>query len=270
MKLRVMAAVALIPILLVVILVAPVILTAVLLGILCAIAAYELLNGTALVRHVRLIAYTAVMAFFVPLWCYYGMEPLWALLGVLIFFILLFSEILISSGKLRLEKLSICFVGGILIPYMLSALVRILLADSNRVLILIPFVLAFLADSGAYFIGCKWGRHKLAPNISPNKSIEGMVGGVITAVAGMLLYCFILDFAFKMQVSYAYAITYGVIGSLAGTFGDLCFSAIKRQSGIKDYGNLIPGHGGILDRFDSVVVVAPLVEILLALLPVVE
>lgn len=270
MKLRVMAAAALIPILLVVVLVAPVILTTVLLGILCAIAAYELLNGTGLVRHVRLIGYTVVMAFFVPLWCYYGMEPLWALLAILIFFTLLFSEILISSAKLRLERLSVCFVGAFLIPYLLSALVRILLADSNRMLVLIPFVLAFLADSGAYFIGCKWGRHKLAPNISPKKSIEGLVGGVISAVAGMLLYCLILDMAFNVQVSYAYAISYGIVGSLAGTFGDLCFSAIKRQAGIKDYGNLIPGHGGVLDRFDSVIVVAPLVEILLALLPVVE
>ena len=269
MKLRVIAAAALIPVLLVIVLIAPAILTAIVLGILCAIAAYELLNGTGLVRGVRLTAYTAVMAFLVPIWCYYGMEHLWALLAVMIYFVLLFAELLISHAKLRLERLAVCIVGGMLIPYMLSALVRIMHMDLSRYLILIPFILAFLSDSGAYFIGCSFGRHKLAPIISPNKSVEGLVGGVVFAVVGMLLYCWILNLAFDMQVSYAFAVTYGFIGSLAGAFGDLCFSAIKRQCGIKDYGNLIPGHGGILDRFDSVIVVAPLVEILCALLPVV-
>lgn len=269
MKLRVIAAAALLPVLLVIVLVAPAILTAIVLGILCAIAAYELLNGTGLIKNVRLTAYATVMAFFVPIWCYYGMEHLWALLAVMIYFVLLFVEVLISHGKVRLERLSICIIGGILIPYLLSALVRIMSMELNRFLILIPFILAFLSDSGAYFIGCSFGRHKLAPIISPNKSIEGLVGGVVCAIIGMLLYCWILDFAFQMQVSYAFAVTYGVIGSIAGAFGDLCFSAIKRQCGIKDYGNLIPGHGGVLDRFDSVIVVAPLVEILCVLLPVV-
>ena len=71
-------------------------------------------------------------------------------------------------------------------------------------------------------------------------------------------------------MNYLYAITYGIVGALIGTFGDLSFSAVKRQAGIKDYGNLIPGHGGILDRFDSVIFVAPLTEILLRILPVLE
>lgn len=269
MKLRVIAAAALLPVLLVIILVAPTVLTAIVVGVLCAIAAYELLNGTGLIKNIRLFAYTAVIAFLVPVWCYKGMEHLWALLTVIIYFVLLFAEMLISHAKLRLERLSVCIVGGILIPYLLSALVRIMLMDSSRHLILIPFILAFLSDSGAYFIGIAWGKHKLAPVISPNKSVEGLVGGVLAAVAGMLIYCLVMDLAFHMQVSYPFAITYGIMGALAGAFGDLCFSAIKRQCGIKDYGNLIPGHGGVLDRFDSLIVVAPLVEILCALLPVV-
>lgn len=270
MKTRVIAALALIPVLLAIILAAPTVLTAIVLGLLCAIAAYEFLCGTGLVKHVRLIVYTAVMAFSVPMWCYNGMNDVWALGGILLFFVALFSEVLISHGKLRLDRISVCVMAGLLIPYLLSALVRIICKDAGRQLILIPFVIAFLSDSGAYFVGRAFGRHKLAPIISPNKTMEGMAGGVVTAILGMLLYCFILDTAFDATVNYPFAITYGILGSLAGVFGDLCFSAIKRQTGIKDYGNLIPGHGGILDRFDSVVVVAPLVEILLALLPVVE
>lgn len=270
MKVRILAAAVLIPILLAVVLVAPPVLLAIMCGLVSSIAAFELLSGTGLVKHIRLISYTVVIAFFVPLWCYAGMEPWWALLGITLYVVLMFAELLISHGKVRFERLSICAVGGLLIPYLLSALVRIMSIDAGRQLILIPFVLAFISDSGAYFVGRAWGRHKLAPTISPNKSIEGMFGGVLAAILGMLLYCWILDLAFDAHVNYAFAITYGIIGSFAGVFGDLCFSAIKRQTGIKDYGKLIPGHGGILDRFDSVIVVAPLVELLLVLLPVLE
>ncbi|MBR2033651.1 MAG: phosphatidate cytidylyltransferase [Alphaproteobacteria bacterium] len=133
----------------------------------------------------------------------------------------------------------------------------------------IPFVIAFLSDTFAYFVGCAIGKHKLAPVISPKKSVEGLVGGVLGAMAGMLVYGLILNFTFDFTVNYGYLLIYGLFGSLAGVFGDLCFSAIKRQTGIKDYSNLIPGHGGILDRFDSMIVVGPLVEVLLILLPAV-
>jgi phosphatidate cytidylyltransferase len=95
-----------------------------------------------------------------------------------------------------------------------------------------------------------------------------MVGGVLAAMIVMMIYAVILQLGFKLQVNYLYALVYGFVCSLGGVFGDLCFSVIKRQTGIKDYGNLIPGHGGILDRFDSMMIVGPLVEVLLLLLPV--
>lgn len=270
MKMRVLAAVALIPVLLAVVLAAPPVLTAILCGVLCAIATMELLIGTKLVKHIRLVAYSVIAAFFVPIWCYGEMDHVWGLLGMLAYISILFAEILLSHGKLRIERIAVSALAGLLIPYMLSALVRIMIMDEGRKLILIPFILAFLSDSGAYFVGCAWGKHKLAPNISPKKSVEGVIGGIAAAILGMLLYCLILSLGFEDQVNYAYAITYGVIGSLASVFGDLCFSAIKRQTGIKDYGKLIPGHGGALDRFDSMIIVAPLAELLLLLLPVLE
>ena len=160
-------------------------------------------------------------------------------------------------------------MAGVLIPYLMSSLSRILTPDGGRYVILVPFVLAFLSDSGAYFIGCRFGKHKLAPLISPKKSIEGVFGGIGAAVVGMLLYCLVMQLVFQCQVNYGYAIVYGVLGALASVFGDLCLSVIKRQTGIKDYGELIPGHGGVLDRFDSMLIVGPLVEILLIMLPVV-
>ena len=135
-------------------------------------------------------------------------------------------------------------------------------------MILIPFIVACINDTGAYFAGMLFGRHKLAPVISPKKTIEGAVGGVLCAMLVMLLYTFVLDVFFHFYVNYAYAMIYGLFGSLVGIFGDLCFSVIKRQAGIKDYGNLIPGHGGGLDRLDSMVLVGPLMEALLIIIPV--
>ena len=156
-----------------------------------------------------------------------------------------------------------------MLPMLLASLVRIHGLGYGRFYILLPFLIAFTADSGAYFAGRYLGKHKLSPVISPNKTVEGVVGGVVAAVIGMLIYCVVLDLAFGFEANYMYAVSYGVVGSLAAVFGDLSFSAIKRQAGIKDYGNLIPGHGGILDRFDSTMIVAPLTEVLLTFLPVV-
>ena len=159
---------------------------------------------------------------------------------------------------------------GVILPYLLSSLVRILMMSIGRYVILIPFIVAFLSDAGAYFVGLKFGRHKLAPVVSPNKTIEGLLGGLASAILGMLLYTFILDWPLKLDVHYGLALLYGLAGSLIGTFGDLCFSIIKRQSGIKDYGNLIPGHGGALDRLDSLALVAPFVEAMLLIAPIIR
>lgn len=267
MKKRVIAAGVLLPLLLVIVLVLPKIYTAVLFGLMASIAAYELLWGAGLVKQPRLLAYAAVMAFLVCLWSGLGMEYKWALLGLLGFVALLFGELLLSHTKLPFEKLAVTFAAGVLIPFLLSALVRLHSRADGRFFILIPFVLAFLSDTGAYFAGRKFGKHKLAPVISPNKTVEGMIGGVLGAIAGTLIYCFILQVAFGFEVNYVCVPVYGLLGSIGAVFGDLIFSAVKRQTGIKDYGNLIPGHGGILDRFDSMTIVAMLVEVLMLFIP---
>ena len=269
MKTRIIAAAVLLPLLLLVLLWAPTIFTAILFGAICAIAAYELLAGTGLVKHPRLIVYAVVAAALVPIWSWFGCDHALGEAGLLVFFCLLFMEMMLSSMKLRLEKMAICVFAALVIPYMLSAMVRLIIACSGRFLILIPLVVAFMSDSGAYFIGCSFGKHKMAPVISPKKSWEGFFGGLGCAILGMIVYVLVLQLAFGFTVNYLYAAIYGLVGALGGVFGDLCFSAVKRQVGIKDYGNLIPGHGGMLDRFDSIIVVAPIVEMLLHWIPVV-
>ncbi len=268
MKTRIISAAILTPLLLIVVLALPKIFTAVLFGVMAAIAAYELLVGTDSVKHPRLVGYTMVMAFLVSLWSYYGMPYAWGLLGIVAFVGILFSEMMVSHIKLRFHKVTMCLTAGLLIPYLLCSLVRVhAVPVSGRYFIILPFIMAFLSDTGAYFAGRAFGKHALAPAISPKKTVEGVVGGVLGAIVGMLIYAAVLSLAFDFEVNYIYAVIYGLVGSLGGVFGDLCFSVIKRQTGIKDYGNLIPGHGGILDRFDSMMIVGPLAELLLILIP---
>ena len=269
MRTRIIAAAVLVPLLFLVVLVLPKEVAMVIMGILQAIASYELMYRTRLVTNPKLIIYCAVMAFAISVWSFYGALHAYFVLMVLIYFLLLFGEMMRDHVKMRFELLSMCFVGGLVVPYLMSSVVRILASNTGRYVILIPFFVACFCDAGAYFFGIRFGKHKLAPVVSPNKTIEGALGGIATGIVSMLVYTFILDVPLKFDVNYGAAVLYGVLGCLVGELGDLCFSVIKRQTGIKDYGNLIPGHGGVLDRFDSILAVAPLIEALLLILPVI-
>ena len=266
MKTRIMAAVVLIPVLLVLVLFAPKMFPAVIFAVLMSVGAYELLHRTHLVQRPRLVIYSAIMAFAVIMWSHAGAIQAYLLL---VFTMALFTEMMRDHVRVRLSMLGECFLAGFLVPFLLSAIIRILSLKIGRYVTLIPFVIACVNDAGAYFVGMRYGKHKLAPVVSPNKTIEGMLGGIAAAVVSMMVYCLMLQLVEGFRINYFYAFIYGVIGSCTGVFGDLCFSIIKRQTGIKDYGNLIPGHGGVLDRLDSMMTVAPLIEMLLILMPVV-
>jgi len=126
--------------------------------------------------------------------------------------------------------------------------------DHHRILIYLIFISAFGSDICAYFTGFAIGKHKLCPHLSPKKTIEGAVGGVVGAALLCLLFARI--FASKYML---HSFIIGVIGAILSQCGDLTASAFKRKMGIKDYGNLIPGHGGIMDRVDSILFTAPVV-----------
>ena len=273
MKTRLITAAVLVPVLLLVLLGLPKVVAALIWGVLMAIGAYELLYRTGFVRELRLVLYASVMAFAVIMWSYLGAVHAYLVLMIILFMAVYFAEMMISHVNVTFEKVCLCIVAGLLIPFLLGSLIRIFSMKIGRYMIIVPFVVAFISDSGAYFAGRFFGKHKLAPVISPNKTVEGAVGGVLCAVVCMLIYGLILDLPFEslnFRVNYLAAVVYALVGSVAGIFGDLCFSVIKRQTGIKDYGNLIPGHGGVLDRFDSMCLVGPLMEVLMLLLPFVS
>ena len=268
MKQRVIAGVGILVGILVFSLVAPKWMLALALGGLMSVGAYELLERTGLVREKRLVLYAMIAAFGTAVWSYFGARYAFGVLGIIAFCAVLFLEMMRNHVKINFQKIAMTFMGGLIVPYLLCSLIRIHTMTIGRYVILIPFIVACVNDTGAYFTGMLLGRHKLAPVISPKKTVEGAVGGVLLAMLGMALYAAILDLFFDFHVSYGFAMVYGLLGALCGMFGDLCFSVIKRQCGLKDYGNLIPGHGGVLDRFDSMLLVGPLVEALLILIPV--
>lgn len=118
---------------------------------------------------------------------------------------------------------------------------------------------AWLADSGAYFTGTFFGKNKLCPDISPKKTIEGVIGGALCNGVLLLLASGVYGSFVNKDISMHYFVIFlaGILCSLAGLLGDLSMSVVKRQTGIKDFGKVMPGHGGALDRFDSVIIVAP-------------
>jgi len=127
-------------------------------------------------------------------------------------------------------------------------------------LVWLIFIAAWGCDTGAYFVGRAIGKRKLAPVISPKKTVEGAIGGVVIAASLCVLYALILNhFEIWLFDSHYYLwfAAFGAFGAVLGQAGDLSASAVKRKVGIKDYGNIMPGHGGVLDRFDSIIFVAP-------------
>ena len=267
MLVRILSAVLLLPLLLIVLLVLPSFYTALLVAAMAAVAAYELLWGTGVLKKVRPIIYSMIMAILVVLWSYFGRPVNMIMPAVLIFTIFLLAEVMADHEKVSFQMICVCFAAGLVIPYMFSALVCLRMRSDGKILVLVPFLLSFVSDSGAYFAGISLGKHRLAPKISPKKTVEGLIGGVVSAVLGMVIFCLVLNKYFNFSVNYCAAIAFGAVGSLVSVFGDLSFSVIKRQTGIKDYSKLIPGHGGILDRFDSTIFVAPMVEVFMDLWP---
>lgn len=143
-----------------------------------------------------------------------------------------------------------------------------LMTSGGIFVVLLIFLCAWMTDVGAYFSGYFFGKHKLIERVSPKKTVEGAIGGVIVAVLSCLLYVFIVNTFFKAYLDYGPIAVMGAMASVLAQFGDLAASVIKREVGIKDFGTIFPGHGGFLDRFDSVIFIAPFVYYFMTYVPV--
>lgn len=161
---------------------------------------------------------------------------------------------------------------GIVLPIATLAYIRAL-PDHGKAYVFLPLIVSWFADMGAYFAGTLFGKHKLCPKVSPKKTVEGLFGGmaaaVLFAVLGAWIYSWLTPDA-TWQIAYWRVALFALVISPASVMGDLLCSVIKRTQNIKDFGNLFPGHGGMLDRFDSLIFVAPLVYYVLQYIPMIQ
>lgn len=281
LKARVLVAVVGIPFLLLVLGWAPDWATMVLTAGMCAVGAWELMHAVAGKAGKPLLPLAVPAAALVPVCVYLEMSienaaltalpvlPLTGLLGAVLVLALFVVAIIRYGGEraVPFAALTAAIFAGLVFPLMLSCLLRLRMAYGReggeivgRIMVFLPLCISFGSDTLAYFVGCTLGRHKLSPHVSPKKSVEGAVGGLIGGVLGALLLtwigAYIISDAFMGPRKILF---FGLVGSVVSQIGDLSFSVIKREFGVKDYGHLLPGHGGILDRFDSVTFVAPFV-----------
>lgn len=229
-----------------------------------ALAIYEMLNHTGLVRPKAITIVACVFgALFVATPAIVELVGFGSvlILPVLLSFVYFFTAAVLALVFYKKMNSSGLF-SSLLAPIMLSvAFFSVYLLFSFKTTKLLDFFLIFIfawgADTGAYFTGTFIGKHKLAPEISPKKTIEGSIGGMVTAVLLSALLGYVYSASFNIDVSFLRICICAAIFSVVGMIGDLFTSFIKRDCGIKDFGKIMPGHGGVLDRFDSVLFIAP-------------
>ena len=239
-------------------------------ALLCALATFEFLSPTKFVKNHMLVLGCVVISLLRGINATRYMQQLalhgWLdLILCIILLLMLFGMLLRFHDTMHLEEVAIAFLGTLIIPYFLLSLVRIFQMQNGQFLVLMPLLAAWGSDTFAYFGGKAFGKHKLAPIVSPKKTIEGAVSGIFGGMIFEVVLTMILLRVVQLSVPLWAAILMGALGAGIGQMGDLSFSIIKRQTGIKDYGKIFPGHGGVLDRFDSVIFVAPIIEAVLIL-----
>lgn len=170
--------------------------------------------------------------------------------------LILFLQVIATNMKTNFKDIAYTFLGIFYVVFFMMFIAFIRGMENGKILIWYAIFAAWGTDIFAFIIGMKFGKHKFS-EVSPKKSIEGCIGGTIGAIAIILIYTYILNTYFSMNYSYIYITAVGLVLSLIGQVGDFAASSIKRYVDIKDYSNLIPGHGGILDRIDSLLFLAP-------------
>ena len=266
MKSRILVAVVGIPALLYVVLAAPSIVMLAALCVLAGIGAMELQRCVSGVKRSELAGMGIVTAVFTVAWYYE--RPAHVTMLFLLEALIFFGHAIFKGGEVKFNQIMAGLFGSIAIGYSFSAFLRLNASGLPRAYLLLPFILSFACDTFAFFAGLTLGKHKLAPKVSPKKTVEGSVGGLVGNVLCGLLFVWVMDRFFGGSlIGYGPMAALALVCGVVAQIGDLSFSLIKREFGIKDYGHLVLAHGGVLDRFDSVLFVAPVFEIIFSLLP---
>ena len=204
------------------------------------------------------VLYIALYDVFLPAGRLSGGSALLA--GALLVFVLLaalFSFLMFSGGKYEVKDIAVTLLGIIYIPFLFSFFTLTRRMEQGHLYIWLILIGACVTDTFAFFTGITIGRVKIVPKISPKKTLEGCIGGVAGCIIAMTLFGYF--FRNELNVPLIHFAVLGLICGIISQLGDWSASAVKRAVGIKDYGNLMPGHGGVLDRVDSILFTAPAV-----------
>lgn len=230
------------------------------------ISVYEMIRCIGLHKNAWILITSCFLGAIMPVIPYFTNEnTIYIELSCCVMYMLIvFAIAVFSKGALDFPNASASFMSTFYISIAFSAIV--LLREESSYLYLLVFICPWISDMFAYLVGRFFGRHKLIPEVSPNKTVEGSIGGVVSSAIIFVVYGFIIKtwFATSLNPSiYAMAIS-GAVISIISQVGDLIASMVKRQYGIKDYGRIFPGHGGVMDRFDSVLTAAPVLLLFLS------
>ena len=224
-------------------------------GIISLIGMFELYRVFQMEKSLAaVVGYLAAIAFYLNLYFGFFTDPM---ILPMLFLILLLAVYVFSYPKYKADQIMACFFALFYVAMMLSFIYQTRMLDGGEYLVWLIFLCSWGSDTCAYCVGMLIGKHKMSPVLSPKKSVEGAVGGVVGAALLGAIYAAVVGSHLEAENP---VITYAIIcavGALISMVGDLAASAIKRNHNIKDYGTLIPGHGGIMDRFDSVIFTAP-------------
>ncbi len=234
-----------------------------------AVAVSEFTAATKTIRLLPISVASITFAFVYPMLLNYDM-------GLIIWYIytaVMLSMMIFNHKNISFLQFAYVYSMTVIITLSMSTVIMMkdMDIDHSAFYFVLALALPWLADAGAYFAGTFFGKHKLCPEISPKKTIEGAIGGTLFCILSTCVLGYVFSqwiFVGTVSVNYWYLMLLSFFGSLFSILGDLSFSLVKRSFKIKDYGNLIPGHGGVLDRFDSVIFVAPFLYIMVKYLPV--
>ena len=270
---RILVAVIFVPLLLAVMLVPPPIAWTAVVCLISAVASYELMRATGegkLTLPMQVVTILSAAALPLGSWAELGTAYV-NFCSFAVMAVCFWCAIRVYDGHsapVGLAQVLVCLFGGVIVPLALCALVELRCMDRGKYLVLFAVLLAFVTDAGAYFSGVLLGKHRGVTQVSPNKSVEGYIGGFVTGVAFAVVYGLVISELAQPSADLLPLALSGLFGAAATEVGDLAFSFVKRQYGVKDFGHLLPGHGGMLDRFDSMLFCAPVVLFIARFLPV--
>lgn len=183
------------------------------------------------------------------------------LLIYLAFSVLMLTVAVFSKGSFKFSEASQIAIMTVYISFGFAALVLLRDMKDGMILFLLAFLIPWVCDTAAYFVGVFFGKHKMIPDVSPKKTVEGAVGGIVGVVVAAVIFGVIMQLGFAKTPNYFMLVAIALVGGFVSQWGDLIASLLKREYAIKDYGWLFPGHGGVMDRFDSMVAVSIFVYI---------